>query len=71
MQVLHRGWTLFQVITTCSTYRKQCFLDPAGSYVKSCLLFRQLHDGVRVSEAGFASDAYKRRYEHGIMWLSG
>ena len=23
-----RDWTLFQVITTCSSYRKQCFLDP-------------------------------------------
>ena len=40
-QVLHGGWTLFQVITTCSTYRKQCFWDLLGSFVKSCLLSRQ------------------------------
>ena len=40
-QVLHGGFTLFQVITTCSTYRKQCFLDPLRSCVESCLLFRQ------------------------------
>ena len=36
-QVLHGGWTLIQVTTTCSTYRKQCFWDPPGSFVKSCL----------------------------------
>ena len=30
-QVLHGGFTLFQVITTCSTYRKQCFLDPLAT----------------------------------------
>ena len=40
-QVLHGGWTLFQVITTCSTYRNQCFWDLLGSFVKSCLLSRQ------------------------------
>ena len=28
---------LDQVTTTCSTYRKQCFWDPLGSFVKSCL----------------------------------
>ena len=42
-QVLHSGWTLFQVTTTCSTYRKQCFWDPPGSFVKSCLrLFKAM-----------------------------
>ena len=35
------AWTLFQVITTCNTYRKQCFWDLLGSFVKSCLLSRQ------------------------------
>ena len=40
-QVLHGGWTLFQVITTCSTYRKLCFWDLLGFFVKSCLLSRQ------------------------------
>ena len=40
-RILHGGWTLFQVITTWSTYRKQCSLDPVRSSVKSCLLFRQ------------------------------
>ena len=40
-QVLHGGWTLFQVITIFSTYRKQCFWDLIGSFVKSCLLSRQ------------------------------
>ena len=39
-QVLHGGWTLFQV---CSTYRKQCFWDPPVSLVKSCLpLFKAM-----------------------------
>ena len=42
LAVLHNGWTLFQVITTCSTYRKQCFWDLLGSFVKSFLLSRQL-----------------------------
>ena len=37
MQVLHGGWTLFQVTTTCSIYRKQCFCALPGSCVKSCL----------------------------------
>ena len=30
-QVLHGGWTILQVTTTCSTYRKQCFLNPVIS----------------------------------------
>ena len=30
-------------LTTCSTYRKQCFWDPPGSFVKSCLrLFKAM-----------------------------
>ena len=42
-QVLYGGWTLFQVTTTCSTYRKQCFWDLLGSCVKSCLpLFKAI-----------------------------
>ena len=42
-QVLHGGWTFFQVTTTCSAYRKQCFWDPPGSFVKSCLpLFKAM-----------------------------
>ena len=28
-QVLHGGWTLFQFITTCSTYRKKVLLGSA------------------------------------------
>ena len=40
-QVLHGGWKLFQVITTCSTYRIQCMWNLLGSFVKSCLLSRQ------------------------------
>ena len=41
-QVLHGGWTSFQVITTCSPCRKLCFLDPVRSSVKSSLLSRLL-----------------------------
>ena len=39
--VLHGGWTLFQVITSCRTHRKHSFLDPVGAYVKSCLMSTQ------------------------------
>ena len=61
-QVLHNGWTLFQVTTTCSTYRKQCFWDPPGSFVKSCLPpFKAMIWSN--TEAWFASGTCDRLYE--------
>ena len=57
--VLHGGWTLFQVITTCST-QKTVLL---GSSLILHKVLSDNHDGLSTSKAGFASGAEKRPYE--------